>query len=163
MQAENLEGSEMVDQLSDGVFLKRKPKGTGYTYFTSDGKYVWDSNDLNEEAIMSALSHFSREVMGQEVKEEAHFQESECQHEDFEVHSAMSRYVKNNHEGDSQLYYVLDIAISCTDCGVKFVFNGLDNGCDARYPTVSTDNQSARLPIFPSEVYRHDLLKLTKH
>lgn len=163
MQSENLNGLETVDQLSDGAFLMRRPAGDGYIYFTSDGKYVWDSSDINEEAIMSALSHFNRELIDLEIKEEAPFQENECQHDDFEVHSAMSRYVRAGHKEDSQLHYILDVAVSCKACGVKFVFNGLNSGTDISSPTVSTDNQSARLPIFPSEIYRHNLLELTKH
>lgn len=72
-----------------------------------------------------------------------------CKHENFESEVKVARI--SQEEGGKIIDFMVEIKVRCSNCKEFLEFKGIEGGLNFSYPTVSADNQEARLPAKMSE------------
>ena len=73
-----------------------------------------------------------------------------CLHLNFHAHVDVSRIPENGHERERATEYHADVRVKCADCGEPFCFVGLPMGLLSDKPTMSADEEEARLILRPA-------------
>jgi hypothetical protein len=74
---------------------------------------------------------------------------SKCEHERFEAEVDVHRLEPTRATGATQMRFMADVRVRCTDCKRAFQFLGLEPGVDLGGSTVSIDGLEAHLAICP--------------
>lgn len=76
----------------------------------------------------------------------------QCQHETFRCDCKVGRLTEE--EGGPVTSWVLEVSVSCVNCGQEFGFLGPPGGIRNHEPTTSPDGLELRIPIVPGPVPR---------
>lgn len=86
-----------------------------------------------------------RQQEDQEIEEGE--EEVTCRHEAFATTAKITRVT--DHDGGEVKNFALELTVQCDQCGIPFVFKGLQAGMAFSSPRVSALGEEARLPIEP--------------
>ncbi len=73
----------------------------------------------------------------------------DCQHENFEFDLNVVTVEPDTNGNYPRGYTMLELKVSCSDCGVPFAFKGLPGGMSPSRPMVSPFGEELRAPIEP--------------
>lgn len=79
--------------------------------------------------------------------QKANLMNQNCEHRNFQANVAVFRCTPG--EGRTEMKFMAEVTVHCSDCGTDFRFINLPGGCSFQRAMCGLDGTEARLPIEP--------------